>query len=136
MQLYRLDFPNQILVIKYLLKRVLYIKTTEKEKQINEYYFHLITFNGFVKKENQKDFVAHYPDFEATIKIRKRPSSDLNVFTQIYHYYEYKPLVAVFKKNFPNDSRLNIIDAGCNIGLASIYMSKFLMHKKYNIHNP
>ncbi|QBZ97898.1 FkbM family methyltransferase [Flavobacterium sangjuense] len=130
-QLYRLDFFNGILVLKYLLKRILHFKTSEKEKQINEYYFHLITFNGFLKQENEKDFVANYPDFGATIKLRKRPSSDLNVFAQIYQYQEYKPLVAAFQKHFPTDTMLNIIDAGSNIGLTSVYLAKHFSNSNF-----
>lgn len=122
--LYRLDLPNTLLVLKYLLKRVLHLNTTEKEKQTNEYYFHLISFKGFLKQENKNNFVAYYPDLGATIRLRKRPSSDLNVFAQIYQYTEYKPLVEAFQKHFPNDKKLNIIDAGSNIGLTSVYLSK------------
>ena len=122
--LHRLDFPNTILILKYLLKRILHLNTSEKERQINEYYFHLIIFNGFLKQENNKNFIFYYPDLGATIKLRKRPSSDLNVFAQIYQYDEYKPLVETFQKHFPNDRKLNIIDAGSNIGLTSVYLSK------------
>lgn len=131
LQLYRLNFSNKILVVKYLLKRVLHLKTTENERQINEYYFHLITFNAFLKNENEKDFVANYPDFNAVIKLRKRPSSDLNVFAQIYQYNEYKPLVETFQKNFPKDKILNIIDAGSNIGLTSVYLSNYFPNSSF-----
>ncbi len=123
--LYRLDTTNRMLILKYLLKRLLRLKTTEKERQMNEYYFHLISFKGILEQENEKDFVASYPDFKATIKLRKRPSSDLNVFAQIYQYHEYQPLVEAFQKSFPNDKQLNIIDAGSNIGLTSVYLSKY-----------
>ena len=124
LHLHRLNFSNQILVLKYLLKRIFKLKTSEKERLINEYYFHLIVFNGFLKQENEKDFVSNYKDFQTTIKLRKRPSSDFNVFAQIYQYFEYKPLVETFQKHFPNNKKLNIIDAGSNIGLTSVYLSK------------
>ncbi|MCF6132670.1 FkbM family methyltransferase [Flavobacterium wongokense] len=129
--LHRLDLPNTLLVLKYLLKRALHLKTSEKEKQINEFYFNLISFNGFLKQENNKNFVAYYPDFGVTLRLRKRPSSDLNVFAQIYQYEEYKPLVETFQKHFPNDKKLNIIDAGSNIGLTSVYLSKFFPNSNF-----
>lgn len=125
LNLHRLNSNTKLLVLKYLIKRILHLKTSEKERQINEYYFHLISFNGFLKEENDKDFVANYPDYGVAIKLRKRPSSDLNVFAQIYQYKEYKPLVATFQKYFPKDEKLNIIDAGSNIGLTSVYLSKY-----------
>jgi FkbM family methyltransferase len=123
--LHRLDYANKMLVLKYLLKRILHLKPSDAERQVNEYYFHLICFNGFMKQENEKDFVAYYPNFEATIKLRKRPSSDLNVFAQIYQYEEYKPLVETFRGHFSNGKKLNIVDAGSNIGLTSVYLSKY-----------
>lgn len=130
-QLNRLDFGNALLVLKYLLKRVFRLKTTDKERQVNDYYFHLITFNGFLKEDNESDFVSFYPNFDATIKLRKRPSSDMDVFAQIYHYLEYKPVVEVFQKHFPNDKVLNFIDAGSNIGLTSVYFSMFFPNSNF-----
>ncbi len=124
-QLYRLNSANKKRMLTYLLKRILMLKTTEEERYLNEYYFHLISFNGFSKEDNPKDYVSHYPDLGVTIKIRKRPSSDMNVFSQIYDYKEYKPVVETFQKHFPNQKQLNFIDAGSNIGLTSVYFSKF-----------
>lgn len=109
---------------------MLHLPTSDAEKQINEYYFHLISFKGFLKQENETDFVAFYKDFDATIKLRKRPSSDLNVFAQIYQYDEYQPLVKTFQKYFPNDTTLTIIDAGSNIGLTSVFLSKHFPNSK------
>ncbi len=134
--LHRLDFNNKMMMLRYLAKRILKLKTSEKERQINEYYFHLISFKGFLIKENDQEFHANYPDLGITVKIRKRPSSDLNVFAQIYQEEEYKPLVAVFKSNFPNAINLNIIDAGCNIGLATLYLSNFFQKSNFIILEP
>lgn len=122
--LHRLDLPNTFVILKYLLKRTFRLSASEREKQSNEFYFNMIQFNGFLKQENSKNFVLFYPDLGATIRLRKRPSSDLNVFAQIYLYNEYQPLVAAFKQHFPNDKKLNVIDAGSNIGLTSVYLSK------------
>ncbi len=136
LHLHRLNSANINIVLKYLLKRAVGMNITENERQVNEYYFHLLTFKGSFKLENEKEYISNYPDFGVSIKLRKRPSSDLNVFAQIYHYDEYKPLVAVFKKNFPNDLSLNIIDAGCNIGLTSVYLSKFFPNSYFIIIEP
>ncbi len=130
-QLHRLDLSNKWLILKYLLKRILHLKTTEKERLVNEYYFQLIRMNGFLKEDNPKDFVAHYPSFNATIKLRKRPSSDLNVFSQVYEYKEYQPVVEVFKKHFPTVTKLNFIDAGSNVGLTSVFFSKFFPDSRF-----
>ena len=131
LHLYRLNFSNQFLVLKYLLKRIFRLRVSENEKQINEYYYHLIMFKGFHKQENTKDFISNYPDFNATIKLRKRPSSDLNVFAQIYQYEEYKPVVETFQKHFPSSKKLNVIDAGSNIGLTSVYLSHYFPNSNF-----
>jgi FkbM family methyltransferase len=127
----RLDSFNKMLVLKYLLKRILRLKTSDAERQINEYYFHLISFNGFLKQETENSFSANYLDLGVTLKLRKRPSSDLNVFAQIYQYHEYQPLVETFQKHFPKDKKLNIIDAGSNIGLTSVYLSKHFPNSNF-----
>jgi FkbM family methyltransferase len=59
-----------------------------------------------------------------TLETRKRPSSDLDVFAQIYSYHEYQPLVQLFNKHFPQSQSMNIIDAGSNIGLTTVFLSK------------
>jgi len=45
--LYRLNFSSKLIIIFYLLKRVFKFKTTLKERILNDYYFHLISFDGF-----------------------------------------------------------------------------------------
>jgi FkbM family methyltransferase len=130
-QLNRLDFDNIILFVKYIFKRILRLKTTKDEKQINEFYFHLIQFNGYLKEENENDFVFHYPNYGTTLKLRKRPSSDLNVFAQIYHYKEYQSLVETFREHFPKKESLTIIDAGSNIGLTSVYLNHFFPNSNF-----
>lgn len=65
--------------------------------------------------------------FHKRIKIRKNPSSDFEVFDQVYSLKEYLPVVNAYTTNFKNkaNSALNIIDAGSNIGLTSLF---FLDH--------
>lgn len=58
------------------------------------------------------------------IKIRKGDSSDFEVFKQIFIHQEYSSALSFFRSN---DIKLeNVIDAGANIGLTSLYIkSKF-----------
>jgi FkbM family methyltransferase len=134
--LYRLNFNNQKKIVVYLFKKLLRLQISKNEQIINEYYFHLISHDGFLINENENYFVAHYKDINLKIKLRKRPSSDLNVFAQIFKYNEYKPLVDCFKDNFSNESKLNIIDAGSNIGLTSVYLNTFFPNSKFIVIEP
>ena len=130
-QLHRLNFDNKILVLKYLFKRIFKIATSERERIINDYYYHLITNKGILKVEEVDAFISFYPKYNATIKTRKRPSSDLDVFSQVFKDLEYQPVVATFKNYFPNHKEINIIDAGSNIGLTSLYFSRFFDNANY-----
>src|SRR5574343_204884 len=122
--LHRLDATNRKRVLQYLLKRVLRSKTSLEERIANEYYAHLIRHQGFLKAETSTAFTAYYPKLDVTLETRKRPSSDLDVFTQIYSYQEYQPLVQLFNTHFPESESMNIIDAGSNIGLTTVFLSK------------
>lgn len=130
-QLHRLNFDNKILVLKYLFKRIFKIAISERERIINDYYYHLITNKGIFKVEENDSFISYYPRYNTIIKLRKRPSSDLDVFNQVFKDLEYQPVVATFKKYFPNHKEINIIDAGCNIGLTSLYFSRFFDNANY-----
>jgi FkbM family methyltransferase len=129
--LHRLDAANQKRVLRYLIKRVLRLKTTQQERTINEYYAHLIRYQGILKEETAATFTAHYAKLGVTLKTRKRPSSDLDVFSQIYKGLEYQPLVAIFKKHFSEAKSLNIIDAGSNIGLTTVFLSKHFPESRF-----
>src|SRR5690554_2347811 len=54
------------------------------------------------------------------LKLRKHPSSDYNVFTQVFIDKEYEPPISYFLKN--NIELKTVIDAGANIGLTSAYI--------------
>ena len=123
--LYRLDFSSRFIVLRYLFKRVFKLATTLKERILNDYYFHLISFDGLLKEETNNYFSSYYPKWKLKIRTRKRPSSDLEVFTQIFNFLEYKPVVETFKTYFPDKKALKIIDAGSNIGLTTLYFSRF-----------
>lgn len=130
-QLHRLDAANKKRVLQYLWKRIIQVKPTIEERIANEYYAHLIRYQGILQSESETFFVSHYPKLGVTLKTRKRPSSDLDVFSQIYKYSEYEPLVTLFKKNFPNTQLPNIIDAGSNIGLTTVYLSKYFSDAQF-----
>jgi FkbM family methyltransferase len=131
LNLHRLDRANRITEIKYLLKRGVMMKPTPAEKLVNEYYFHLIKFSGILKEETGKHYTAFYPKLNMTIRIRKRPSSDMDVFNQMFKLKEYQSVVDSFRKHFSTENTVNIIDAGANIGLTSVYFSHFFTKAKF-----
>jgi FkbM family methyltransferase len=120
----RLNSTNRVIVLSYLLKRVLQIKTSRNENNIYTYYNFLINSNGFFFEETSSDIISSFKNiYFKRIKLRKKPSSDFDVFTQVFGWLVYEPVIDSYNENFKNDIdyKLNIIDAGSNIGLTSLY---------------
>jgi FkbM family methyltransferase len=131
----RLNIKNKFIIVLYLIKRVLKIKPTKNEENVYVYYNILINANGFYLGETKDEFVSELKDnFYKRIKTRKKPkASDLDAFNMIYSRKEYLPIIKEYFKNFKNVNKkpLNIIDAGSNIGLTSLFFIDYF--KKVNI---
>ncbi|HEY0092072.1 MAG TPA: FkbM family methyltransferase, partial [Flavobacterium sp.] len=77
-----------------------------------------------LKEETSQYYIGDFKTGATNrIKLRKKPSSDIHVFHQIFVGLEYLPVVNVYRKNFHSGNNLNIIDAGSNIGLTSLYFT-------------
>lgn len=126
----RLDFKNKYLVLLYLLKTILKIKTG-KERDTYLYYNGLIHCDGQLIKETENAYISDYSGtLKKRIRLRKKPSSDMDVFQQVYKDNEYLAVVKAYQANFinPKNYKLNIIDAGSNIGLTSLFFSEHFNH--------
>lgn len=118
----RLDFKNISIVLRYYIKRLLKIKPNRREHAFYIFYNYLIESGGYLFEETDHHYVIDFKNnFAKRIKLRKKPSSDIDVFQQVYILKEYLPVVNAYKNNFKNNDRLNIIDAGGNIGLTSLF---------------
>ena len=75
-------------------------------------------FTNVKKGDNEVQLVykEKYP-----LSARLWPHSDSMVIDQVLVREEYKTVTDFFKVNFPAESKLNIIDAGANVGYSSIY---------------
>lgn len=81
-------------------------------------------FNSISIEEDSKYFFLQKKTFlkNQLINLRKFPSSDWFVYNQVFLEKEYYPIVKLLqRKGYDHLSRLNIVDAGANIGLTSIY---------------
>lgn len=118
----RVCFKNKILVISYLIKTVLKIKPSQKEDDFYFLYMHLITSNGTIIEETEEYYeIKFVKNKEFIFRLRKKPSSDVLVFNQVFGYKEYEPVVKTYLENFKTNNVVNIIDAGANIGTATMY---------------
>jgi FkbM family methyltransferase len=74
---------------------------------------------------------------KCSITLRKPPSSDFAVFEQVFVLKEYQPLVDLINKNHSTKREpLNIIDAGGNIGLTSIFLNRCYPGSQFAIIEP
>lgn len=137
--LWRVHLEDRFLIISYLLKTVCKLPKTKKEEESYFLYMHLITSNGNIKESKDDYYLIDFRTmFKHTLKLRKFPSSDILVYNQVYGYKEYLPVVNLFNENFPkdDDQAVNIIDAGGNVGLASIFFLEFFPKAKIVIIEP
>jgi FkbM family methyltransferase len=124
----RLDLKNISIVFLYYFKRILKTRPNLNERIVYAYYNDLINLNGYLYEETQNTYVADFKNnFNKRIKLRKIPSSDLEVFKQVFSLKEYLPVVKAYNDNFKNkaDYCLNIIDAGSNIGLTALFFMDY-----------
>jgi FkbM family methyltransferase len=127
----RLDLKNTIIVFVYFFKKAIKIRPNLKERTVYTYYNHLIDLNGTLFEEIENCYVTDFKNtFNKRIKLRKNPSSDFEVFNQVFSFKEYLPVVNAYTTNFNSKANiaLNIIDAGSNIGLTSLFFLDYFQN--------
>ncbi|MFM2337663.1 MAG: hypothetical protein RL115_856 [Bacteroidota bacterium] len=88
-------------------------------------YKNLSCSNLFTNTASDGDYI--YTTYKKVNKLRVRnfPSSDMEVLKQVLISNEYEAVVHCYKDNFTNKPAVKIIDAGTNVGYASIYFLSF-----------
>ncbi len=127
----RLDVENICIVFLYFFKRILKIRPNLRERTVYAYYNNLINLNGSLVEETKDTYITDFKGtFNKMVKLRKNPSSDFEVFNQVFSFKEYLPVVNAYIKNFnpKADATVNIIDAGSNIGLTSLFFSEYFQN--------
>jgi FkbM family methyltransferase len=119
----RLVFKNRIKIILFKIKRFFKIRNTEEWYGLKEYYLKLIKLNAQQIGEDESCYYTKVNSLNC--KLRKRPSSDLSVFCQVFEDNEYGVVIDSYIANFKKEPQ-TIIDAGANIGLASLYFHTML----------
>ncbi|MEP6596723.1 MAG: FkbM family methyltransferase [Ginsengibacter sp.] len=101
---------------------------------------HLLRYNAFLLNEDQNTYTSDFyfgKENACRITLRKPPSSDFAVYDQIFVLREYDPLVELIKSIRSENVRpLNIIDAGGNIGLTSIFLNNPFPGSRFGIIEP
>lgn len=70
----------------------------------------------------QSDEEVHLIETNGSFKIIvRKDTSDFHVFAEVFMYHEYQTLIEIYQQKYGNIPPKNIIDAGANIGCASIF---------------
>lgn len=129
----RLNGKYKALIISYLTKTVIRVNPSEKETEGYIFYNFLIQFNGEMINESPGSLTALFKNGNnKVIKLRKPPSSDFDVFKQIFYWKEYLPVVECFQEHFKPEanSKLIILDCGSNIGLTSLFFLDYFPNSR------
>ncbi len=122
-EIYRIPFLWCLGILAFYSLKLLGISYAKGETKLR-FYIHLMKCNGKITSIKGDRFVCKYRflNKDLTVILRNFPSSDPNVFEQIFVDQEYRRIVDLLQtKTTP----LTMIDAGANIGLTSIYFNFF-----------
>ena len=134
-------FSFRLRLLLFQVRKTLHLKYQESDYKLNSFLTtHLLRHNGILLDENKNTYTSVFgfdADHSCRITLRKPPSSDFAVYDQIFVLQEYQPLVELVKENeLDNNRSLNIIDAGGNIGLSSIFLNKAFPGSRFGIIEP
>lgn len=119
---FKLRAKYQIIIAKYILERILGRDLNSRDKDFYRYFNYLIWFDGKIIIDKPEYLVGRFNSIsQEHIKLRKLPSSDFDVFHQIFFWNEYSPVLDLYEQYFGpvKEKKINIIDAGSNIGLTT-----------------
>jgi len=99
---------------------MLKISINNKQAEVNLLYRCLIQNNGILSNETKAFYEVQLRDYKLNLIIRKKPSSDLDAFYQVFSERDYQDVINKYKSNFFS-SNVRIFDAGANVGYTSAF---------------
>lgn len=107
--LYRLNKKNANIVVRYLLRRITRRETIQIQENVYSFYCSLIANNSsFIDEFENAFIIKNNKSLKNNIKLRKIPSSDIQVYNQVYTSLEYQHVIDLYKKKFYNPIIINL----------------------------
>lgn len=136
----RFPLPYQLRLLLFQCRKTLHLNYSIADFRLNSFLTtHLLRHNAFLLNEDENSYTAAFyneKDKLYTMTLRKPPSSDFDVYDQVFVLNEYQPLADLIKRNRPDNRPLNIIDAGGNIGVTSIFLNTVFPGSRFGIVEP
>ena len=111
--------------IKYLILKIFgkNLRNTYLE-WVNSLQVSLLYSNSIYIGENKDVITSFCKENNYNIECRKYPSSDIWVYNHIFGYEkEYKYVCDLYNEYFKKKEKILIVDAGANVGYASLYFA-------------
>ena len=129
---FSLPATTRRLLFKYILKKSLGSQICFTEKEANVLLRVLAKSKGSVTEINDAEIRMSIPvaGLNVLVSARRYPSSDLGILYQVLGKNEYQPVIDILKKKFKSDTEIRIIDAGANVGYASLFFKAYFLNAK------
>lgn len=117
---------------RYVCKKMLGLTVLTVEKEANVLLRVLARSRGSVCEITPEEITLIIPVAGMNIKVaaRRYPSSDLGILFQVLGKNEYQPAVDLLNKNGKQNAEVRILDAGANVGYASLFFAANFPHAK------
>lgn len=120
-------------LMNYYAKRLAGWKVTPEEWGLKHYFYTLIESGGRFESEEENAYYTKLTvadNLPVCLCSRKGPSSDVSVLNQIFAKREYEAVTYEMLKYVPKDFKVNMLDAGANIGYAAVYFKSVFPNAK------
>lgn len=125
-----------VVVLVFYIKKIIKMQPSKKENKTANFYYELIK-NKYKIISSKKEYVIIKNDYsDMKISLRNIPSSDIDVFYQIFLNREYQEVLIIAKKYFKNQKIQTILDLGGNIGLTSLFFLSEYSNSKIVVLEP
>lgn len=121
--LYRLPLSLSKNILEYIIKDIFHIKADPDEREALNLLTALISLKGRCEKEGPQELMIHLAS-GLDMQLRRYPSSDSNVFCDVWEKKQYQPVVDLMKRTIGYNDQITIMDAGGNIGCTGLYFKK------------
>lgn len=135
-----LKFPMRLrkAIYLYYLKKTFFIKHSETDKNMKRLVLAIMKAKGSIDHYDvhQIDVTISIQNKATKIPLRNVPFSDVGILYEFIILNEYDDLFSRTQRTYSNQKSINIIDAGSNIGLFTVFAKAHFPNSKIILVEP